>query len=60
MTVMKTAESFQSTYVQIFAACIVEFVFYDCLLQETIIDSCNKLCSVETILETLCGMVTIQ
>ena len=25
-----------------------------------IIDNCNKLCSVESILETLCGMVTMQ
>ena len=82
---MKTAESFQATYVatsvpktvsllkeikmirdrnfknQIFTACILEFVFSDCLLQETIIiDNCNKLCSVESILETLCGMVTMQ
>ena len=27
---------------QIFTACILEFVFFDCLLQETIIDNCNK------------------
>ena len=80
MTVMKTAESFQATYVatsvpktvkikmicdrnfknQIFTACILEFVFSDCLLQETIIDNCDKLCSVESILETLCRMVTMQ
>ena len=46
--------------IQIFTACILEFVFSDCLLQETIIDNCNKLCSVESILETLCGMVTMQ
>ena len=45
---------------QIFTACILEFVFFDCLLQETIIDNCNKLCSVESILETLCGVVTMQ
>ena len=45
---------------QIFTACILEFVFSDCLLQETIIDSCNKLCSVESTLKTLCGMVTMQ
>ena len=45
---------------QIFTACILEFVFSDCLLQETIIDNCNNLCSVESILETLCGIVTIQ
>ena len=65
-TVMKTAESFQGTYVatsvpktvsllkeikmirdrnfknQIFTACILESAFSDCLLQETIIDNCNK------------------
>ena len=81
---MKTAESFQATYVatsvpktvslleenqmicdrnfknQIFTACILEFIFSHCLLQETIIDNCDKLCSVESILETLCGMVTMQ
>ena len=45
---------------QIFTACILEFVFSDYLLQETIIDDCNKLCFVESILETLCGMVTMQ
>ena len=45
---------------QILTACILEFVFSDCLLHETIIDSCNKLCSVESILKTLCGMVTMQ
>ena len=45
---------------QIFTASILELVFSDCLLQETIIDNCNSLCSVESILETLCGMVTIQ
>ena len=45
---------------QIFTACILEFVFSDCLLQETIFDNCNKKCSVESILETLCGMVTMQ
>ena len=27
---------------QIFTACILEFVFSDCLLQETIFDNCNK------------------
>ena len=44
---------------QIFTACILEFVFSDCLVQETVIDNCNKLCSVESILETLCGMVAM-
>ena len=29
---------------QILTACILEFVFSDCLLQETIFDNCNKLC----------------
>ena len=72
---MKTAESFQATYVATSLPKTVslleenqddlrqeflEFVFSDCLLQETIIDNCNKLFSVESILETLCGMVTIQ
>ena len=39
----------------------LEFVFSDCLLQETvIIGNCNKLCYVESILETLCGMLTMQ
>ena len=32
---------------QIFTACILEFVFSDCLVKETIIDNCDKLCSVE-------------
>ena len=45
---------------EIFTACILEFIFSDCLLQETIIDNCDKLCSVESILETLGGMVTMQ
>ena len=39
--------------IQIFTSCILEFVFSDCLLQETIIDNCDKLVSVESILETL-------
>ena len=37
---------------QIFTSCILEFVFSDCLLQETTIDNCDKLVSVESILET--------
>ena len=44
---------------KIFTSCILEFVFSDCLLQETIIDNCDKFVSVESILETLCGMVTM-
>ena len=32
---------------QIFTACFLEFVFSDCLVKETIIDNCDKLCSVE-------------
>ena len=39
--------------IQIFTACILVFVFSDYLLQEAIIDNCDKLCSVESILETV-------
>ena len=40
--------------IQIFISCLLEIVFSDCLLQETIIDNCDKLCSVESTLDTYC------
>ena len=85
MTVMKTAESFQATYVATSVPKTVSLLeenqddlrqeFQESNLQclysricilllsstgNNIIDSCNKLCSVESVLETLCGMVTMQ
>ena len=40
--------------IQIFTSCLLEFVFSDCLLQKTKFDNCDKLCSVESILDTYC------